>query len=101
MFLRRHMHSFPPLKLLHTDFAVGLQYLADSIRKREEEPEILGVQGRRATETKESRISEESHALLLSSVVAPTTPLLASIGKASICQNYSLDEPTALFTLAI
>jgi hypothetical protein len=53
------MHSFPHLKLLHTDFASGLQYLADSIRQREEEPEILGVQGRSTTETKEPRISEE------------------------------------------
>jgi hypothetical protein len=53
------MHSFPHLKLLHSSFASGLQYLADSIREREEEPEILGVQWRRATETKESRISEE------------------------------------------
>jgi hypothetical protein len=63
------------MTLINTEFAAGLQYLADSVREREEEPEILGVQGRRATETKESRISEESHALLLSSVVAPTTPL--------------------------
>jgi hypothetical protein len=52
------------MTLINTEFAAGLQYLADSVRQREEEPEILGVQWRSTTETKESRISEESHALL-------------------------------------